>query len=367
MCGWLHYGDVAEERCSHCLESSDNFRLLDDQEADGINKNIKQALFKISYGLYVVSSVKNGTPNAQICNTVFQLTGSPANIAICINRDNLTNNFVKSSGVFTVNIVGKDDHDLIRTFGYRSGRDVDKFKAVGYFTGKNGAPILDECVAYLECMVRPGMMIEVGTHTLFVAEVVNGKVVRNEEPMTYSYFRDTKKRGSQKSETEMGQRWVCSVCGHIHQGSQAPEQCPICRVPKGKFILLKNDPGKTAHNLSTHWDDETEEAALYLAFAKKAEEEGFPEVGEAFYRVAQEEAKHAADIAYLQNKVMSTKENLIWLVEAESKSQKTKAEAAIIAGAEGEPMSKEFFIRAAKDEGRHAAIFKGLLERYFKD
>lgn len=310
----------------------------------------------------MVSSIKDGQPNAQVCNTVFQITSSPARIAIGINKNNLTNEYIKSSGVLAINIIGVDDHDLVRIFGYRSGRDADKLKSVEYSAGIKGLPILNTCIAYLECRVSPEMIIDVGTHDLFIAEVINGAVLRDEEPMTYSYFRSTK-RGSAGRKKNM--RWVCSVCGHIHEGEEAQEKCPVCNVAGDRFIQLNSTAGQTAENLRIHWDAETEEAALYLAFCKKAEEEGFPEIGEAFYRVAKEEALHAADIAHLQGKVRTTRENLAWLVDTETKNQKSKAEAAVIAGAEGEPRAKEFFIRAAKDEGRHASIFKGLLERYF--
>ncbi len=328
-----------------------------------IQKQIAEVLFKITYGLFVVSSIKDGRPNAQVCNTVFQITSSPARIAIGINKNNLTNEYIKASGVLAINIIGINDHDIIRRFGYRSGRVADKFESVGYTAGKNGAPILDDCIAYIECRVSPEMIIDVGTHDLFIAEVQTGSVLRDVEPMTYSYFRRTKRGNTGRKKEKL--KWVCKVCGQIFESEKAPEKCQVCSVEGDNFIQLSGTTGQTVENLRIHWDAETEEAALYLAFGKKAEEEGFPEIGEAFYRVAKEEAWHAADLAQLQDKVRTTRENLAWLVDTESRNQKSKAEAAIVAGNEGEPRAKEFFVRAAKDEGRHASIFKGLLKRYF--
>lgn len=160
-------------------------------------------------------------------------------------------------------------------------------------------------------------------------------------------------------------KFRCVVCGYIHTGDNAPDTCPVCGVEKDKFetVILSED--STGKNLEANWDGETEEVGLYLAFAKKAEEEGLPEVAQTFIKIAVEEGYHAAEIAAIQGKVKSTKENLEWRVEAELGAQKGKAEAAKIAAENGQKDAAEFFERAAKDEGRHAAMFAGLLKRYF--
>lgn len=160
-------------------------------------------------------------------------------------------------------------------------------------------------------------------------------------------------------------KWQCVVCGYIYEGEEAPERCPMCGAPKEKFALMAGDTGHTGQNLTGNWDGETEEVGLYLAFAKKAEEEGYPEVAAAFIKIALEEGYHAAEIAALQGKVKSTKENLAWRVEAELGAQKGKAEASEMAKKDGKFEASEFFARASKDEGRHAAAFKGLLDRLF--
>lgn len=247
---------------------------------------------------------------------------------------------------------------MVRNFGYKSGREVDKFKKVKCVPGKLGSPIIEDCIAYLECRVISGMTLEVGTHTLFVAEVVDGAVRRDEDPMTYAYFRETKKNGGKQTGEDgpKAPRWVCTVCGYIHTGEGPPAPCPYCGAPREKFVLIKEESGRTAANLTANWDAETEEAGLYLAFGRKADEEGFPEVGEAIYRVALEEAWHAAEIAQLQGKVKSTPENLAWRVEAELGAQKGKAEAAMAAGTEGNPAARDFFSRAARDEGRASLL-----------
>lgn len=161
-------------------------------------------------------------------------------------------------------------------------------------------------------------------------------------------------------------KFRCTICGYIHEGNEAPDNCPVCAVPQEKFEEIFESKDSTAMNLSANWDGETEEVGMYLAYAKKAEEEGLPEVAAAFIKIAVEEGYHAAQIFEVQGNVKSTKENLAWRVEAELAAQKGKAEAARIAEENGQTDAAEFFLRAAKDEGRHAAMFNGLLKRYFQ-
>lgn len=154
--------------------------------------NIKTALYKISYGLYIVTSALEEKINGQVCNTFFQITSNPYTVAVALNKDNLTNEYVKKSGIFTANILGQSHHNLVRRFGYRSGREFDKFKNIEYSKEITGAPILNNCLAYLECKVMPEKTLDIVTHNLFIAEVVGGQVFIDEEPMTYEYYRKTK-------------------------------------------------------------------------------------------------------------------------------------------------------------------------------
>jgi ferric-chelate reductase [NAD(P)H] len=151
------------------------------------------ALRKISYGLYVVASRKGDKFNGQIANTVFQVTSSPVKVAVCINKQNLTHEFISESGVFSASTLSKETPmSFIASFGFRSGRDYDKFKGVNFKVGATGAPIvIDNAVAYLEAKVVSSC--DVGTHTLFVGEVVNAEVVKDEEPLTYAYYQEMKK------------------------------------------------------------------------------------------------------------------------------------------------------------------------------
>jgi len=145
-------------------------------------------LFNISYGLYVVSSVIDGEINAQLANTVFQVTSKPTTIAISISKQNFTHQFIEDSKVFSVSIIS-DKWTLmeIGKFGFRTGRDFDKFSDCNYKIGKNGAPIiLSDTVGYFECKVISSL--DAGSHTIFLGEVIEADNISNLNPMTYNYY-----------------------------------------------------------------------------------------------------------------------------------------------------------------------------------
>ncbi|MBO8183359.1 MAG: flavin reductase [Archaeoglobus sp.] len=160
-----------------------------------------EALYKISYGLYVVTSQKNGKLSGQIANTVFQLSSDPILIAACLNKENFTNECVSETKAFAVSVLSKDTPmQFIGRFGFRSGRDFDKFEGVNYKIGKTGVPIvLDNTVAYLEVKVKDTM--DAGTHTLFVGEVVDAEIVEDKEVMTYDYYHRVKQGKTPKTAT----------------------------------------------------------------------------------------------------------------------------------------------------------------------
>jgi ferric-chelate reductase [NAD(P)H] len=158
-----------------------------------------QALHKMAYGMYVVCSRKDDKFNGQLCNTVFQVCSEPPIVAMALNKQNLTNEFVGSSKVFTVSILSKETPlNFIGNFGFKSGRDVDKLKDVKYKMGEVGAPIvLDNAVAYIEAKVVN--RLDVSTHTIFVGELVAADVIREGEPMTYDYYHQVKRGTTPKT------------------------------------------------------------------------------------------------------------------------------------------------------------------------
>ena len=132
-----------------------------------------KALYKLSYGVYIVTSIKGDRLNGQIANTVIQVASEPLTVAVSINKNNLTHEFIKESRVFAASILSQETPlAFIGQFGFKSGREVNKFDGVNYKTGETDAPIvLDNTVSYLEARVTKE--VDVGTHTLFIGEVVN--------------------------------------------------------------------------------------------------------------------------------------------------------------------------------------------------
>jgi len=227
-----------------------------------------EAFFKISYGLYVVSSKKGEKLNGYISNTVFQVTAEPAQFAVCCSKDNYTTDLINDSRAFSISVLKKDTSpELIGKFGYQSGRDIDKFKDVKYMTGSTGSPILlEDTLAWFECKVVQA--VDLGTHILFTAGIIdNGLIDGAGEPLTYSYYREVRKGKAPKNaptyinpesikETSSDQKkYKCMICGHIYDpaigdpehgipaGTEFADlndewRCPVCGTDKDSFDLI---------------------------------------------------------------------------------------------------------------------------------
>ncbi len=228
-----------------------------------------QALHKLSYGLYVVCSRKGERLNGQIANTVFQITSEPPTIAVSINKTNLTHEFIKESKVFTASILRRDTPlSFIGHFGFKSGRDIDKLEGIGYKTGKTQAPVVtDNAVAYLEAQVT--QELDVGTHTIFIGEVIDAEVISEEEVMTYAYYHEVKRGGTPKTAPSyIGEekeekavvpgapKYKCTVCNYIYDPElgdpdggikpgtpfeELPDDwvCPVCGAGKSDFERIE--------------------------------------------------------------------------------------------------------------------------------
>ncbi|MFC2039641.1 flavin reductase family protein [Chloroflexota bacterium] len=148
----------------------------------------KTALYKIGYGLYIVASHRGEKLNGQIANTVFQITAEPPTLAVSVNRDNLTWEYINESKVFSVTALCEAaPMEFIGRFGFHTGRVTDKFQGINYRIGTSGAPVvLDHAVAVFEAKVTN--FVDVGTHTVFIGEVVNADIVSHETCMTYEHY-----------------------------------------------------------------------------------------------------------------------------------------------------------------------------------
>ena len=157
----------------------------------------KKVFRNLSYGVYVVSTLDGTRPTGCTANSVMQITSEPASIAISINHDNYTNGCIARTGTFAVSILSEDsDPGLIGTFGFQSGKDVDKFDGTAH-TIRDGMPVLDDCCGYIVCRVIDKM--ETSTHTVFLGEVTDGDVLETAPAMTYAYYHNVIKGKSPKT------------------------------------------------------------------------------------------------------------------------------------------------------------------------
>ncbi|NQS75858.1 MAG: High molecular weight rubredoxin [Peptococcaceae bacterium] len=220
-----------------------------------------KALFNISYGLYVITSKKGEQVNGQIGNTVFQISNDPVTIAVSINKNNLTHEYIKNSKIFSVSILSQDvPLDLISWFGFQSGRVINKFEGIDYRVGHNGAPYLTENM--LSCIEAKVIQeFDANTHTVFVGEVTEADTLGTGVPMTYAYYQQVK-RGSippaapaftkNTGGDTMNDKYVCKVCGYVYDPAigdpdsgiapgtafaDVPDDwvCPLCGVGKDDF------------------------------------------------------------------------------------------------------------------------------------
>lgn len=161
----------------------------------------KKAIYDLSYGMYIVGTTQeNDMPTGCVVNTVFQITSSPMTVAVSINYDNFTNTCIQNKREFTISVLREDVRPLvIGGFGYRSGKDNNKFDGVEYKTVMNHMPVITEgTCGYLHCKVEN--IVDVGTHALFIAEVIDAdKFDSDSKPMTYSYYRNVIKGESPKN------------------------------------------------------------------------------------------------------------------------------------------------------------------------
>jgi flavin reductase (DIM6/NTAB) family NADH-FMN oxidoreductase RutF/rubredoxin len=220
------------------------------------------ALRKIGYGLYLVGAHQGARQNAQVANTVFQISSEPPTIAVSINKNNLTHEFIKSGRVFSASVLGQDTPvSFIGDFGFKSGRDVDKLKNVNYKVGQTGAPVvLDNAVAYYEAEVLQD--VDAGTHTIFIGRVVAAEILNDNATMTYEYYQKVKRGTTPKTapsyipkekeaQVKMA-KYECTVCGYVYDPEKGDPDgnippgtpfeklpdgwvCPVCGAAKSDF------------------------------------------------------------------------------------------------------------------------------------
>ncbi len=200
-------------------------------------KNDLTALFKIGYGLYVVTSNDGTKDNGLIVNTVTQVTNTPNRVAVCINKQNYSHHVIKQTGVMNVNCLSVDaPFSVFKTFGFQSGRTADKFAEIKPLRSANGLPFLPAYInAFMSLKVE--QYVDLDTHGMFICSVTEAQVLSKAETMTYTYYQDHVKP---KPETDK-KGWVCKVCGWIYEGEDLPDDivCPLCKHGAADFEKLQ--------------------------------------------------------------------------------------------------------------------------------
>lgn len=203
------------------------------------NKNDLKALFKIGYGLYVVTSNDGERDNGLIVNTVTQVTSTPNRVAVTINKDNYSHHVIKKTGVMNLNILSVDaPFKVFEDFGFRSGRNVDKFAGQTPLRSDNGLVFLDHYInSFMSLKVEE--YVDLGTHGMFICSITEARVISDTESMTYDYYQ---KNVKPKPEVKGKKGWVCKVCGWVYEGEVLPEDiiCPLCKHGYNDFEPIEN-------------------------------------------------------------------------------------------------------------------------------
>lgn len=189
-----------------------------------------KALFKISYGLFLLSSEYNGRDNACIINSAIQTTSNPAKLLISVNKSNFTTELIEKSGRFALTVLSeKAGFETFKQFGFQSGRDADKTAGTNLIYTDSGLPYLkDGACAFFECEVTD--RLDSDTHMIFVARILEAEVLSPDAPMTYDFYHKNVKPKPQKTDAQV-KGWRCKVCGYVYEGENLPPDfiCPICK------------------------------------------------------------------------------------------------------------------------------------------
>lgn len=221
-----------------------------------------EALFKVSYGLYIVCSGDKNRGNGFISNTVFQVTAEPAKFAACCNKNNFTAEFIQRQNAFSVSVLDQNvSSELIGTFGYRTGKEFDKMAGKTIRYGDTGVPIvINECIAFFEFKLL--QTVDAGTHLIFIGELVNAEILDNyKDPLTYAYYRqvrkgiapknaptyiDKSKLEKPKNDSSL-KKYKCPACGFVYDETiekvkfkDLPDSwiCPVCGSEKSDFFEI---------------------------------------------------------------------------------------------------------------------------------
>ncbi len=230
--------------CPLCSSPKDKFSAME-TAAEAEKSAPAQAVFdpkvtrSFSYGLFVLTARDGDKDNGCIINTAIQAASEPLRVSICVNKANYTHDMILKTGEFNLSFLTEESKfATYQNFGFRSGRDAEKLEQVSFKRASNGIAYLTEEVnAYLSGKVVQS--IDLGSHTMFIAEVTEGEVLSRVPSVTYAYyFANIKPKPQVQQEEKKG--WICTICGYIYKGEELPPDfiCPICKHPASDFQKL---------------------------------------------------------------------------------------------------------------------------------
>lgn len=194
-----------------------------------------KVMYKLTYGLFVLTAKEGDKDNGCIVNTVSQVTTTPNRIIVAVNKQNYTHDMIVRTGEFNVSVLTeKSKFETYKHWGFQSGRDTDKLENITFSRADNGIVyIADEVNAYMSAKVVS--MTDLGTHTLFLADVVDGAVLSEDPSVTYAYYQSNIKTSPAPTTRKKG--FICTVCGYIYEGEVLPDDfiCPWCKHPASDF------------------------------------------------------------------------------------------------------------------------------------
>lgn len=339
----------------------------------------KKAMYKLSYGLFVLTAKDEEKDNGCIINTAIQASSMPNQLSICVNKANLTHDMIVKTDKFTVSVISQDaGFDLFKHFGFQSGKDVDKFKNFEKCKrGENSIYYITEGTnAYIS--VNVSKTEDLGSHTMFIGEITDMEVLSETPSVTYDYYlKNIKPQPENVGTTTDGKTiWRCTICGYEYVGEELPEDfvCPLCKHPASDFekIIIKEEKTmatnkysgtQTEKNLQEAFAGESQARNKYTYFASVAKKEGYEQMSALFLKTADNEKEHAKmwfkELAGLGD----TKSNLADAAEGENYEWTDMYEGfAKTAEEEGFPELAAKFRAVGEIEKHHEERYRALLK-----
>ena len=291
-------------------------------------------MFKISYGLYVLSARDENKDNGCIVNTAVQVTDNPNRVTIALNKQNYTYQMIQRTGIFNISMLSQSaPFTLFKNFGFQSGKTAEKFEDTPFARAANGILyITDYATAYLSCRVVS--VTDIGTHSIFLADVEDGQSLSFEEPVTYTYYQKYIKPHPKPAKMK---GFRCKICGYIYEGDVLPGDfiCPVCKHGSSYFEKISDEEfqektnskgesnmklkgSKTEANLMAAFAGESQARNKYTYYASKAIKDGYEQIGALFLETANNEKEHAKIwFKLLHDGIPETKENLLDAAQGE--------------------------------------------------